>query len=1122
MSELLAQNVENQDSQLLEQLYNQLNGYLKDGTFSLSANALGSSAIESLIDQFTSDHELALEEATLSLSTSAITVSGKFALTAELEVEATARFTLEDKEVALELEAQLAPGQTLGLKMLMAQFASGLSFPAEIPDLGLVALTFNSSPLAASFTFGSGMGGWTIPVGQNGLTVQDVKLSLTRTNASETEPAKTSATISGGISIAGAIFEIEYTPPGDLIISGHTPSVRLAMLLNELCGTNVLGQLSIPQGFIDLTLPEVTILLDVARQRLSLSAHTEIFDAIGLTVGKDDAGKWGFSAGLVPVKNWRLSQVSDSLKALDTLSFDEIALVVSSVSDGSLALPALLTERTDLEVLQGLNFFATLSLTGLGADKLLGIEQLGVHAAIGTSLESFVLEAEIAGHIKLADNVMLKDIKFRLHPAPTAFEVTLLGDVAVVLEGSPLDFIGGVSVTPTGASFAATMLGDWNNPFGVHGVAINGLALELGIAFDDGLPIIGLAGGMTIGSVHGKAAVRFDSGNPSLALVAVEFDSLNLGDVVTDLCASTIPGMIPADSAHTILNITFRQAKFYVVPQTTHIGEIIYKQGLAIVARMNFWGFEADGQVEIDYENGIIIDGSLDPIVISDVFRFTGAQGEAKPNVHLEVGPSKFPQLNLSGLAALLGISAETKITLSDSGFYFFVDGKIYDLFECRLEAQGGHLDNADAFMVKAMLKNDLFEYLREEATKAIDSAAKDAASSISAAQKDVDAAQAQVNSLNGQIDTMRRTVQAERQAAQQKVASAQQDVTNAQNKVNDLNNQLNAMRHTVQVERDNAQQKVAGAQQDVNNAQNRVNDLNNQIANTRATILAERASAQRQVDAAQAKVNDAQNSVNSIQGQIDSLNHWYYSLPKTDWPWKDSQATRAIDFAARQAAFYTALGTATGALKAAQGILDAAKRSLNVAPVESDPRMVGLYTALGTATGALKAAQAVLDAARRAIVVTPVDADPRVAGLIVARDSANAGLVVARQVLAAAQAAIVTFPVDADPRVAGLIAARETATVALKAANGTLEGVKVTVGGALSASEYIAKFGLGGVLDVKAASFEASLSVAKGGSIMMSADVVYLGQAQSLAFGFNFNDPVAGARNLANKLLGK
>lgn len=1183
--------------QTISDLEAQLSQYLSNNVFTLLPASLNSTAIESLIETFIAGHQLMLQNASLSSSEAAITISGNFSPFDGLDLNVAASFSYEDGQIALKLDSQTAPGQTLGLKLLIQHYLPGVTLPDGLPDLGLTGLSLSSSPLSASFTFGSGAGSWVIPVGIGGLSVGDVKLTLTRVKGENNEGNQLEAKINGSLELAGAAFELEYTPPGDLVINGHTPSIELSALLGELCGGSTLAGLSLPGGFADITLPEVTIVLDVKNERLSLSTSTSIFDAIGLTIGKDDKGKWGFSAGLVPVASWKLSSISSALSGLDSLSFDETALVLSS-ADG-LPLPALLTGRNDLEVIQGLNFFSTLSLDGLGADKLLGIEHIDVHAAIGASLESFVLEAGIGGHVKLADNATLRNIEFRLHPAPSAFEVTLLGGVDVTIESSNLSFIGGVSVTPTGASFAATLKGDWIEPFGAKGVSINGLAIELGIAFDDLLPIIGLAGGMTIGSVHGKAAVRFDSGNPSLALIAVQFDSLNLGDVLNTLCSTAIPGLVPAGSVQTILNVTFKEAEFHIVPQTTHIGELVYQQGLGIAARVNFWGYEADGSVQIDYDTGITVDATLDPIVIQDIFQLSGAGGQGGPAMHLDLTTAKTPGLNISGEIALLGLSAQTEVSLSDSGFYFLADGKIYDLFQAHIEARGGHFENTEAFMLKASLTNDLFAFLREEIGKALEEASQSATQSIAASQQDVanaqakvdglnqqvdamrktvqaerdqaqqkvkdaqqsvNAAQAKVDSFNSQISALRQTIQAERDQAQQKVQSAQQSVASAQQKVNDLNSQIAAMHNTVQAERDQAQQKVRSAQQQVNNAQASVDSLNQQLANTRAIIMTERANAQRQIDQAQQQVNNAQNSVNSLQDQINSLNNWYYSLPKVDWPWKDSQTSRAADYGIRIAGLYTALGTATGALQAAQGVLDAAKRAANLTPIDADPRMVALYTALGTATAALRTAQAVLAAAQGAIVVTPVDSDPRIVGLIAARDAATVALQAAQGVLAtaqagivtfpieadprmvsliaardaatlalktaqailsAAQAAIATFPIDADPRVAGLLGALQIATAALQATNSALDGVKAGVAGTLAATEYVANYGLGGLVDIRAASFEASLDVAKGGSVYMSADLSYMGNPQHVEFSFNFNDPISSAKALAHKLFG-
>ena len=54
----------------------------------------------------------------------------------------------------------------------------------------------------------------------------------------------------------------------------------------------------------------------------------------------------------------------------------------------------------------------------------------------------------------------------------------------------------------------------------------------------------------------------------------------------------------------------------------------------------------------------------------------------------------------------------------------------------------------------------------------------------------------------------------------------------------------------------------------------------------------------------------------------------------------------------------------------------------------------------------------------------------------------------------------------------------------------------------------------------MRAAHFEASLALAKGGQVMLSAEVDYLGRPQRVQWSFSFHDPVAGAQALARKLM--
>jgi len=117
-------------------------------------------------------------------------------------------------------------------------------------------------------------------------------------------------------------------------------------------------------------------------------------------------------------------------------------------------------------------------------------------------------------------------------------------------------------------------------------------------------------------------------------------------------------------------------------------------------------------------------------------------------------------------------------------------------------------------------------------------------------------------------------------------------------------------------------------------------------------------------------------------------------------------------------------------------------------------------------------------------------------------------------------EATIKAFPIDADPRIVALFTARETANGSLELAKLGLEGVKLTVGAAAEAGEFIAKYGLGGLIDIREAMFEGSLSATQGGRASLAVKLTFMNKPKSFAFAFNFNDPLSSVKELAKTLL--
>ncbi|MGQ4646024.1 hypothetical protein [Lyngbya aestuarii] len=867
---------------------------------------------------------------------------------------------------------------------LPRQFA----LPDEIESIGLSNLKLSATPKTGAVSLSSeSTETWQIPIGVNGLEIKDVALAVNRTVTQDKKKA-TTGTIGGILKIGSTPFPVTYNFPGDFVLRGKVSSFSLSPLIRYLCGDEILKRTPIPASIIALSFSDIDITIAPQAKTFSLAAAESPLGRLEFLVQKMPDGDWGFTTGFIPPSTWKFSQIADELSVLDGLKFSNTALILSSDKNRNLSLTTLETPRSDISVIRGLNFFANLDLSGLGVDELLGITSLNVYTAISGKPTDIVLEASINGEFQLSDTVAFGDIKFRLQPSPSNFSLTLLGALTVIMNDSQLQFIGGMEVEPRGAVLQATMSGIWNEPFNTKGVSIAHVALDLGVSFAPLLPTIGIAGTLQIGDFEGAMAAKFDSAMPSRSMLAIEFNRLYLMDVIRTFCGATVTNAIPDKLAETVLNIGYENVKIYIVPQDTQIGELYFEQGFRLEGTMLFWGLRAYGYMNIDYLEGTEIRGEVEPINLGGIFKLTGAGNKPKPSLYLKASPQKPPNLDISGAVELLGLRSETQLSFSEKGFDFVTSGRIFDKFECNIEAKGKDFTKGGDFWVKATLRNDLFVCLRKKATEAIEKATESVVGDLSEAQERIERAQREVKKLNNDITNMRREVNRERERDTKRLQDAQREVKKAENEVNKL-------------------------EKDIRNSHNKIKELKRDIKNKKKSI-----------------------------GRTKNL------LKK---------GSRTAEFAAYST-----------------------KKSAEIGVIAT--KIGGLETAKATAIGALK---------------------------------------VAREVLKGIDAGIKIPDIDLDPRIAGLIAARETANVVLEAAELFLEGLIKTMGAIAEVGKFIIDFGLGGILDIRAASFEGSLSATQGGSVALSLTVVFMNKSpETLNLNFNFNDPLSGANALAKKLL--
>ncbi|MDN5796623.1 MAG: hypothetical protein L0H79_12820 [Intrasporangium sp.] len=960
---------------------------------------------------------------------------------------------------AWSLHAGLAPGASLTVPAVATAY--GLSVPNDLPELALTDCALDATLDGSTVTFSAASPTeWTVPVGPDGIGIGQIHVTFDRRPGHRAGAGSTTTgSVTGVIHLAGIVIPVTYAVPGGLSLHASIATVAPFALIQDVVGAATLAALTLPPELTALTMTDVVLAIDAEHAELSFAATGPGFKRVQAVVRKSTT--WGFAVGIELDDDYRFSSLSPALAGLDTVHLPDALIIIASFDDTTFTFDELQPDAGK-GVGKGAVIDGRLDLSGLGADKFLGEAHLDVKAEVGPSLADLQLEAAV-GDITITDGVVLKDAELAVHPDPQNVSVSVSGAVDVTIDASPLQFVGGVSVVPNGISFFATMKGTWQDPFGAKGIALGNVSLQIGSDFE-GVPSIGIAGGLTIGAFQGTAAVSFNSALPTQSVLIVAFNHLSLMDVLDTFTLAQVRAGIPADVTGTLTGISLEDVDLYVVPQDTTIGALSYKQGLRVGGKLHVAGLTAQADVEIDQQDGIKASGSLSPVVIGDVFSLTGTDQTKGPDLDLEITTSAVPKVNLDGWVSLLGLTAGASVSLMDSGFDFTCEGNVFGLFTAKVSANGGNLQSGPGFMVHADLQQDFRSDLARRAAAVLQQAGADAQAQIAAAQHDVDTAQAEVKRFTASVQSAEADLTAEQADAQAKIQALSAKVSQAQQALGAIDAQTTATRARIQAERDAAATHLRDLQRQLAAAQGPVSSLN-------------------------AQIDSAQSQINQLNSDIAWWHNWYNNLAWYDKTWG-----------------WTKLGAEVG------------WRGAQVVALEAS--IQGLRGSLVAANAALQAAQHAVDTALAAQATYPIDQDPRLVALRSSRTAAQLALQGAQNALNTAKQAAAAAYSAASAALAGVQQQLSTATAALQTADTALTHLNQTVGDVAAVSAYIAAHGLPNLIEVRSASFTGTLQATSGGSVTLDVDLVFQGKQERAHLAYDFHDLTTGAKNLAEQVL--
>lgn len=895
--------------------------------------------------------ELALRRTTVALkidsplsSTRAVTGT----VSAEVKI-AGREFWLDARKdsptAAWRLVGQQAIAQPLALKALASDFLADV-LPDGIPEISFVdtevALPLGSGEFSLK---GRSPAPWKVPLAGTELALSNVRLAIDRSMVNGAK--KVTLAVNGDLVIGSVTVSLGLKLPGGASISTDLPAFKLSEILNALGGGTVLSGLGLPDSFFDLALGPSNLTIDAINKIVVLSGSAAGFGALEFQLRRDSRGKMGAALALKPQAGVNLETLL-GVPGLGTFQLADLVFVLSSIHEPTLHF-ANAAFASIGPVTRGFGFSAKIDIAPLGVGIIPGLPTapIAVQAHFGRTLAEFTLAAALCapgGRFLLdpASGLCLIDPELRISPATA--EVGVAGRIELILDGQKLNFTGGFKLSNGAAALFATMQGDWNHPCGISGVVARDLSLQLNIP---GLPA--LSGTLQMGRTTGALTIKPD---PAAPVLAMQIDHLDLHDLISSVCDPALAN-VPAEYRQLIADIRIANARIYVAPRDTTIGNTPCPAGVSVSGKMLAWGLEIDADVKtlgsgplksLSGTGSVRLPDLGGLLVLADSIDKNGV-ARGNPSFQLALKPGEPPLVRIAAAVRVLGVTTgSVDISLNDAGFKLAVSGNLLGgPLKATLNISGGRLGSNTRYAVAAELDSSAFEALLEQAKAKLSRFAEDAKGEIARAE-----------SLLADVD---------RKAAA-------------------LTQEQEERRKSIQAARDKDAADLRQAESEVQTQLACVAALSSSAEKARATVLAERAEVDRRIGVAQRDVAAAARSVSALTSEINATNRWFYSLPKVAVPWEASQAREGAWFGIKMGGLYSARAAAQTGLDIAQRALQAVTDAQHSFSVDIDPRVAGTVAALATAEAALATAQASLATLRATIQLIPIDADFRMVAL--------------------------------------------------------------------------------------------------------------------------------------------
>lgn len=267
---------------------------------------------------------------------------------------------------------------------------------------------------------------------------------------------------------------------------------------------------------------------------------------------------------------------------------------------------------------------------------------------------------------------------------------------------------GALTLNGTGRSAQGALTGNspnpsvWRNPFGIPGVEIRQLALQLGGTYaPPWLDSVGFHGNLRIGGLDGSISLLVDTNDTDAFVLAGTVADISILEIMVVLLAGTPPVFPPGlaliayqalpdvvtGPLEAVVGVRMQDVELSIVPSPTNIGGILFREpGVSFAGTLIIHGWRARARLVVDYTDGITARGDMDPYTIEGVLSLTGAGDDPAPRMDLRIGPTSDPHFEIGGAVTLLGLSASLRCRIDRRGLVFAFQQQTGDALELDLE----------------------------------------------------------------------------------------------------------------------------------------------------------------------------------------------------------------------------------------------------------------------------------------------------------------------------------------------------------------------------------------------------------------------------------------------------